>query len=333
MKLSVVFTPDLITFTGTDFAIIGINGLYWSMKFSDWHKQRFIWSRSLRRRKTEMGLQREDRTDWEWLRLPVITPSNVRSCTNKVTGWQRDSDLMMAFSGVISSISERQGCMRTEWTLTAVASPSGGQIVIKWHLKHQRGGFLLGQHSLMHMWKCALEIMSHYSHLFSLDQLPLGFYTNCCDSCLCPEAKWQGAEIISDRYNAALSPMGLATAVCCRGWEEWPPLLESAAACCSSCTSDQWVTGLHPGQGEVLAPSVWDIGTVGVTCETPDHLQSIKQAAMKLPAHPGVKEPQASPESDLSSGPDGERGRVLQVISPAATHVLQSLPNAGFYVF
>lgn len=92
------------------------------------------------------------------------------------------------------------------------------------------------------------------------------------------------------------------------------------------------MTGLHPGQGEVLAPSVWDIGTVGVTCETPDHLQSIKQAAMNLPAHPGVKEPQASPESDLSSGPDGERGRVLQVISPAATQVLQSLPNAGFYI-
>lgn len=47
----------------------------------------------------------------------------------------------MAFSGVISSISERQGDMRTERMLMAVASPPGGQIVIKWHLKHRGGGF------------------------------------------------------------------------------------------------------------------------------------------------------------------------------------------------
>lgn len=33
----------------------------------------------------------------------------------------------------------------------------------------------LGPHSLMHMWKCALEIMSYCSHLFSLNWLLWGF--------------------------------------------------------------------------------------------------------------------------------------------------------------
>lgn len=130
-----------------------------------------------------------------------------------------------------------------------------------------------------------------------------------------------------------LLPIGLAAALHCRGlniWEASPPLLQSAAACCSSSTSEQWVTGLHRRPAEALAYFVWNISTAGLKCETRDHLQSIKQAAMNLPEHPTVKGLQASPESDCSSGPVGHSGRRA---SSDFTGLHFTTPNACSNVF